>query len=168
MRVLCSLVVSYEQTSVQEQIEQQAKTVRPRRSRSFSRNDLVTESGSSIDTPAVPKQRQSVDSSVSNGSNPTSPSRSSVEKGRSKVIFKTPSRPGGSNGSTNHTDAKHHRANSLLSDKKISLTLPETVDPNPEISPDDDVGSPHQCIFRIFTQLKFFFILPGRICTRLR
>jgi hypothetical protein len=163
----CLLFVSYgEILSVQEQIEQQAKTARPRRSRSFSRNDLISEtsaSGASMDTPAVPKQRQSVDSSISNGSNPISPSRPSVEKGRGKAIFKTSSRTGGNNGSSHLTDAKHHRTNSLLGDKKMSLTLPENApDANLEISPDDDVGFIH---IYIYSRTKGFipvFFFPSR------
>ena len=126
--------------SVQEQIEQQSKAMRPRRSKSFSRNDLVIETiapGASTDPPTVPKQRQSYDSTVSNGSNPNQSNRGSVEKGRGKVIFKTSSRTVGDNGNVNTDGAKHHRTNSLLGDK-TSVILP--VDPaDAEMYAYDDV-----------------------------
>lgn len=125
--------------SVQEQIEQQSKAMRPRRSKSFSRNDLVTEimaPGGSTDAPAVPKQRQSYDSTVSNGSNPNLSNRGSVEKGRGKVLFKTSSRTVGDSGTAN-TDAKHHRTHSLFGDK-ASVLLPADA-AFAEIDAEDDV-----------------------------
>ena len=115
---------------VQEQIEQQSKMTRPRRSKSFSRFDLITEKplpGPSSDTPALPKPRQSLDSAVSNGSHTNIPNRTSIDRGRNKGLFKNSSSrtlvADGGNSNANEVIAKHRRSNSFLGDKKYSLIL---------------------------------------------
>ncbi|KAF8524755.1 hypothetical protein JB92DRAFT_3109275 [Gautieria morchelliformis] len=140
-----SIYSLFKTMKVQAQIKQQSNTVRPRRSKSFTRNDLVTETaaaGKSTDTPAVPKQRQSYDSAASNGSSPNLPNRASVEKGRSKTIFKPSSRTAGDNENTITNGAKHHRTNSLLGDRKTTVILPvDSTDGDMGLSPVDDDGS---------------------------
>ncbi|KAF8528845.1 hypothetical protein BU17DRAFT_37137 [Hysterangium stoloniferum] len=102
---------------VQDQIEQQSKTSRPRRSKSSSRNDLGVDLPAHS-TPALPQTRQSMDSAVSNSSNTNLPGRSSAEKGRSKVIFKNSPPKVPENKSI--LGVRHRRSNSLLGDKKAS------------------------------------------------
>lgn len=117
---------------VQEQIEQQSRMVRSRRSKSSSRNDFsssdVASQALSPEAPAVPsKSRNSLESSASTPTN-----RTSMEKARSKVLFRT----------TSNNDSKpsmsHRRSSSFLGGDKKSQT--PTNDPTDALSAQGDVS----------------------------
>ena len=59
-----------------------------------------------------------------------------MEKGRSKVIFKTSSR---TDGSTNTDGTKHHRTNSLLGDKKKASAILPVDTRDEDMQGEDDV-----------------------------
>lgn len=120
---------------VQEQIEQQSKLVRPsRRSKSSSRieasGDAATRA-TSPDAPTLPsKPRPSLESAISAGSSSNQPNRTSMEKARSKVLFRTVSNQiGESKGSTSH-----RRSNSLLGDKKAPTPVPQETLSSQDVS----------------------------------
>ncbi|KAF8592575.1 hypothetical protein K439DRAFT_20493 [Ramaria rubella] len=141
-----SIYSLFKTMKVQDQIEQQSKASRPRRSKSFSRNDPTVEvpsPGTSTDTPAMPKARQSFESSTSNGLTSNQTNRISMDKSHNKPIFKAPSRTTGSNGNITNVETKHRRSSSLLGDKKTASILPEGTDANADNSPADadDDGS---------------------------
>lgn len=97
------------QILVQDQIEQQSRLVNSKRSKSPSRNDVGTDVRvASPDPPNNPKSRPSIDSIGSSSLT----NRPSVDKSRTKGLFKTSLPENKSSGDS------LRRSNSVVSDKR--------------------------------------------------
>ncbi|GJJ07337.1 hypothetical protein Clacol_001538 [Clathrus columnatus] len=107
-----SIYPLFKTMKVQDQIEQQSRFVRPRRSESSSHNDTGADLRITSPEPPIPsKSRPSIDSAVSNGSGSNLVNRPSMDRNRTKGFFKSPL------ADTKFTSDNLRRSNSLVGNK---------------------------------------------------